>query len=303
MNAPHRGARRARSRARCMGVTIAVKEEIAPRKRPGCEFPRGTCECAAEVIVGVRVLSRKAWTAAAQDGCNLWGGRATQAGKTFRRRSTAVILSSRVPSVTAILAAPVASTGSVWSIRGFSIGQLSSAGRSSTSNARAVLRRRRLEGRSSSADGSALRAAATNSISASRPRPRRASSAALRQISSSRACRKYGMASGLRNRPRASTMPDRERGSAKRIKMSSTSCVRHLANSRAAAFSTTSSDIRTAGSGMLFFAVIYSMRTLLAPSAPRTSTARSRGRYTTLGLPRKRKAFTAGMATGPHAMS
>lgn len=78
MNAPHRGARRAPSRARCRGVAIAVKEEIAPRKRPGCEFPRGTCEGAVEVIVGVRVLSREAWTAAAQDGCNLWGGRAPQ---------------------------------------------------------------------------------------------------------------------------------------------------------------------------------------------------------------------------------
>ena len=59
MNAPHRRGRGARSRARCVGLAIVVEEEIAPRKRAGFKFPRGTCECAAEVIGGVGVLSRK----------------------------------------------------------------------------------------------------------------------------------------------------------------------------------------------------------------------------------------------------
>jgi hypothetical protein len=77
MNVPHGGGHRARSQATCMGLAIAVEEEIAPRKRAGSEFPRSTCECAAEVIVWVGVLSRKPWTAVTQDGCDLWGGRAT----------------------------------------------------------------------------------------------------------------------------------------------------------------------------------------------------------------------------------
>jgi hypothetical protein len=34
-----------------MGWATVVKEKIAPRKRAGFEFPRGACECAAEVIV------------------------------------------------------------------------------------------------------------------------------------------------------------------------------------------------------------------------------------------------------------
>ena len=77
MNVPHSGGHRARSQARCMGSAIAVAEEIAPRKRAGCEFPRGTYECAAEVIVWVGVLSGKPGTAVTQDGCDLRGGRAT----------------------------------------------------------------------------------------------------------------------------------------------------------------------------------------------------------------------------------
>ncbi len=77
MNVPHRRARGARSRAKCMGVALAVEEKVAPRKRGGCEFPRGTCECAAEVIVWVGVMSRKSRTAAAQDSCDLWSRRAT----------------------------------------------------------------------------------------------------------------------------------------------------------------------------------------------------------------------------------
>ena len=75
MKVPHRGARRARSRAGSRGVTIAGKEKLAPRKRAGGEFPRGTCEGAAEIIVRVRVLSRKPRTAAAQDGGDLWSRR------------------------------------------------------------------------------------------------------------------------------------------------------------------------------------------------------------------------------------
>src|SRR6266496_6196481 len=77
MNAPHRRGRGARSRAGCKGLAIVVEEEIAPRKRAGFKFPRGTCECAAEVIVWVGVLPRKPRTAAAQDGCDLWSGCAT----------------------------------------------------------------------------------------------------------------------------------------------------------------------------------------------------------------------------------
>ena len=78
MSIPHRGGLGTRSRARCMSVTTVVEEKIAPWKRASFEFPRGTCECAAEVIVRVRVLSRKTRTAAAQDGCDLWSGRATE---------------------------------------------------------------------------------------------------------------------------------------------------------------------------------------------------------------------------------
>ena len=52
----------------------AVKEEIAPRKRAGLEFPRGTGECATEVIVWAGVLARKPRTAVAQDGGDLWSG-------------------------------------------------------------------------------------------------------------------------------------------------------------------------------------------------------------------------------------
>ena len=77
MNVPHSGGHWARSQARCKGLASAVEEKITSRKRAGCEFPRGTCECAAEVIVWVGVLSGKPWTAVTQDGCDLWGGRAT----------------------------------------------------------------------------------------------------------------------------------------------------------------------------------------------------------------------------------
>ena len=69
MNGPHRGARRARSRAGSRGV------KIAPRKRAGGKFSRRTCEGAAEVIVRVEVLSRKPRTAVAQDSSDLWSGR------------------------------------------------------------------------------------------------------------------------------------------------------------------------------------------------------------------------------------
>src|SRR5260370_41503825 len=60
-----------------MGVIVTVEPQIAPRKRTGLEFLRGTCECAAEVIVGVGVLPRKSRTAAAQNGCDLWSRRST----------------------------------------------------------------------------------------------------------------------------------------------------------------------------------------------------------------------------------
>ena len=78
MSVPHRGARAARSRARCMGWASVVEEKIAPRKRAGSKFPRGTCDGAAEVVFWMGVLSRKSWTAAPQDGCDLWGGRIAQ---------------------------------------------------------------------------------------------------------------------------------------------------------------------------------------------------------------------------------
>lgn len=77
MKVPHRGADGARSRARCRAVALAVEEKIAPRKRDGCEFARGACECAAEVIIRAGVMSRKSRTAAAQNRCDLWRGRAT----------------------------------------------------------------------------------------------------------------------------------------------------------------------------------------------------------------------------------
>jgi hypothetical protein len=77
MNVPHRGGGGGRSRAGCIGVILTVEEEIAPRKRAGFEFLRGACECAAEVIVRVRVLSWKSRTAATQDGCDLWSRRST----------------------------------------------------------------------------------------------------------------------------------------------------------------------------------------------------------------------------------
>ena len=51
-----------------------MREKIAPRKRTGGEFPRGTCEGTTQVIVGVGVLSREPRTAAAQDGYDLWSG-------------------------------------------------------------------------------------------------------------------------------------------------------------------------------------------------------------------------------------
>jgi hypothetical protein len=78
MNVPHRGARGTRSRARCVRWATTVKEEIAPRKRAGCQLLRGTCECASQVIVWAGVLSRKARTAAAQDGGDLGSGRSTE---------------------------------------------------------------------------------------------------------------------------------------------------------------------------------------------------------------------------------
>jgi hypothetical protein len=77
MKVPHRGGRGARSRTGSRDVTIAGKEKIAPRKRAGGEFPRRTCEGAAEVIVRMGVLSRKPRTAVAQDSSDLWSGRST----------------------------------------------------------------------------------------------------------------------------------------------------------------------------------------------------------------------------------
>lgn len=78
MSVPHRAAGAARSRARGMGGANVVEEKIAPRKRADSQFPRGTCECAAEVVLWMGVLSRKSRTAATQDGCDLWSGRITQ---------------------------------------------------------------------------------------------------------------------------------------------------------------------------------------------------------------------------------
>jgi len=57
---------------------VAVKEKIAPRKKADFEFLRGACECAAEVIVRVGVLSRKSRTAAAQDDGDLWSRHPTK---------------------------------------------------------------------------------------------------------------------------------------------------------------------------------------------------------------------------------
>src|SRR5450755_3634765 len=78
MSVPHRAGRAARLRAKGMGWASVVKEKIAPRKRAGSKFPCGTCEGAAEVVIWMGVLSWKSWTAAPQDGCDLWGGRITQ---------------------------------------------------------------------------------------------------------------------------------------------------------------------------------------------------------------------------------
>ena len=77
MSLPHRGGRGARSRARCIGVVIAGEERIAPRKSEGLQLPRGSCEGAAEVILGMGMSARKSRTTAAQDGCDLWSGCAT----------------------------------------------------------------------------------------------------------------------------------------------------------------------------------------------------------------------------------
>jgi hypothetical protein len=54
-----------------------VKKKIAPRIRTGGEFPRGSCQGAAEVIVRVE-LSREPRTAAAQDGADSWSGRSAK---------------------------------------------------------------------------------------------------------------------------------------------------------------------------------------------------------------------------------
>ena len=78
MNIPHRGAGAARSRAMRIRVTIAVEEEVAPRKRADWEFPHGTCQCAAEVIVWVGMLARKSRAAFAQDDCDLWWRHSTE---------------------------------------------------------------------------------------------------------------------------------------------------------------------------------------------------------------------------------
>ena len=77
MSMPHRGGGRARSRARRIGVTMGMNRGTAPGKRNGFKFPCGSCQCSAEVILGVRVPPRKPRTAAAQNGGDLWSGRAT----------------------------------------------------------------------------------------------------------------------------------------------------------------------------------------------------------------------------------
>ena len=77
MKVPHRGGQGARSRAGSARV-VAVTEKIAPGKRAGFEFLRGACECVAEVIVRVGVLSRKSRTAAAQDDGDLWSRHSTE---------------------------------------------------------------------------------------------------------------------------------------------------------------------------------------------------------------------------------
>lgn len=68
MIVPHRGAR--------AGGSFILLPKFAPRKRVGLEFAYGTCECTAEVIVGPRVAAWKTWAAVAQDGSDLWRGRA-----------------------------------------------------------------------------------------------------------------------------------------------------------------------------------------------------------------------------------
>ena len=50
-----------------MGLDNAVKERIAPRKTAGFDFPRGTSEGPAEIILRGKVLPREARTAVAQD--------------------------------------------------------------------------------------------------------------------------------------------------------------------------------------------------------------------------------------------
>src|SRR5580704_10594814 len=78
MNAPHRGGKRMRSRARCMSLAGAVERASLPRKSEGLQLPRGTCECAAEVIVGIGVLTWKSRTAAAQDRGDPWRRRSPE---------------------------------------------------------------------------------------------------------------------------------------------------------------------------------------------------------------------------------
>jgi hypothetical protein len=68
MTVPHRGARAGRS--------LTLLPEFAPRKRAGLDFVYGTCECTAEVVVRSRVAAWKTWATIAQDGRDLWRGRA-----------------------------------------------------------------------------------------------------------------------------------------------------------------------------------------------------------------------------------
>ena len=65
MTSSHRGAR--------AGELRILLSEYAPGKRTDLQFVDGSCQSAAEVIIGPGVAPWKSWTAVAQDGGDLTG--------------------------------------------------------------------------------------------------------------------------------------------------------------------------------------------------------------------------------------
>ena len=64
MKMPHRGGGSLPSQVPLPGS--------APGKGSGCEFQRGACEGAAEIVLRMGVPTGETWTARAQNGCDLW---------------------------------------------------------------------------------------------------------------------------------------------------------------------------------------------------------------------------------------